>query len=231
MKRLLIFFVFTYGTLSIWAQKDNNPTSVIIPKVLEREKNVSKTPAVRQIEAKNESKFNPIDFKPIEVKSNFKIEKPNAGYIIGDKDNNKFNKDEKFQAPYQLQREIVVKTNVNEDESKIYKRNQSFGQLKTTANSVKLMFKDYAAVDGDRIKIMVNGLTVRADAMLIEVYQTVEIGLTPGFNKVEFEALNQGYSGPNTAQFKIVDDGGKQLLENKWDLATGFKASIMIIKE
>lgn len=231
MKKIVLLFVLMLVVSTIWAQKDNNSKSVIIPKALEREKNVSRTPVLRQEEAKKNSKFNPIDFNPIQLKSDYKLEQPNSGYTIGDKENNSFNKDEKFQSPYQLQREIVVNTNINEDDSKIFKRNQSFGELRTKSNAVKLMFKDYAAVDGDRIKIMVNGLTVRADALLIEVYQTVEIGLTPGFNKVEFEALNQGYSGPNTAQFKIVDDTGKLLIDNRWDLATGFKASIMIIKE
>jgi hypothetical protein len=230
MKKLLVF-ITSLTFLNIFAQKDNNNKSVVIPKLLEREQNVSKAPALRQEEAKNDTKFKQFDFKPIELKTEYKIEAPNSSYTIGDNDSNSFNKEEKFQSPYQLQREIVVKTNINEDDSKIYKRNQSFGEIRTKSNTVKLMFKDYAAVDGDRIKIMVNGLTVRADAMLIEVFQTVEIGLTPGFNKVEFEALNQGYSGPNTAQFKIIDDSGKQLIDNRWDLATGFKASIMIIKE
>jgi hypothetical protein len=28
------------------------------------------------------------------------------------------------------------------------------------------------------------------------------------FNKIDFEALNQGSSGPNTAEFKVYDDKG-----------------------
>jgi len=51
------------------------------------------------------------------------------------------------------------------------------------------------------------------------------------FNKVEFEALNQGTSGPNTAEFSIFDDKGAVITSDQWDLATGFKGSIMIIKE
>ena len=231
MSKILVLGMFFYGTFLCFSQTDNGYKNVIIPKTLEPEKNVNKSPVIRQEEAKTDSKFNPVDFKPIELKSQYKIDKPASGYTIGSGDSNQFNQNEQFQAPYKMQREIVVNTNINEDDSKIFRRNQSFGEIKTKSNSVKLMFKDYAAVDGDRIKIMVNGLTVRADAMLVEVYQTVEIGLTPGFNKVDFEALNQGYSGPNTAQFKIVDDAGKQLIDNRWDLATGFKASIMIIKE
>ena len=231
MKKSIALYILMCSSVCAWAQKDNNSINVIIPKALSPEKNVNRAPAIRLNKTETKSKFNPIDFNPIDLKSDYKIEQPSSGYIIGDKENNKFNQKEKFKAPFEVQREIIVKNSVNEDDSKIFRRDQSFGDLRTTANTIKLMFKDYAAVDGDRIKIMVNGLTVRADVSLIEVYQTVEIGLTPGFNKVEFEALNQGYSGPNTAQFKLVDDSGKQLLENRWDLATGFKASVMIIKE
>ena len=43
--------------------------------------------------------------------------------------------------------------------------------------------------------------------------------------------LNQGYSGPNTAEFKIYDDKGELISANQWNLATGFKATIIIVKE
>lgn len=229
MKGLII--VITLFTASIaFSQNDKKSTSVVIPKSIDRETDANRAPATREVEAKNESKFNPIQFKPINKELDYKIQAPNQGYKIGENANNKFNNDEKFTAPYTLQREIVVKA-PNTDDSKVFKRNQSFGQLVTKSEMVKLRFRDYAAVDGDRIKIMVNGLVIRADANLIASYQTVEIGLTPGFNNLEFEALNQGTSGPNTAQFSIVDDTGKVLIENRWDLATGFKGSVMIIKD
>ena len=49
--------------------------------------------------------------------------------------------------------------------------------------------------------------------------------------KVDFEALNQGFSGPNTAQFMIFDDKGSLISSNQWKLGTGFKATIIIVKE
>jgi hypothetical protein len=50
-------------------------------------------------------------------------------------------------------------------------------------------------------------------------------------NKVEIEALNQGESGPNTAQFVVLDDNGKVITTNKWNLTTGVKAKLIITKQ
>ena len=52
-----------------------------------------------------------------------------------------------------------------------------------------------------------------------------------GFNKIDFEALNQGTAGPNTAEFRVYDDQGLLVSANQWNLATGFKATIIIVKE
>jgi hypothetical protein len=39
-------------------------------------------------------------------------------------------------------------------------------------------------------------------------FKGFEIVLEKGFNKIDFVALNQGSSGPNTAEFKVYDDKG-----------------------
>jgi hypothetical protein len=44
-------------------------------------------------------------------------------------------------------------------------------------------------------------------------------------------ALNQGTSGPNTAAFSVFDDSGRLITSNEWNLTTGIKASIVVIKE
>ena len=58
-----------------------------------------------------------------------------------------------------------------------------------------------------------------------------EIVLEKGFNKIDFEALNQGSSGPNTAEFKVYDDKGSLISASQWNLGTGFKATIILVKE
>ena len=49
-------------------------------------------------------------------------------------------------------------------------------------------------------------------------------------NKIDFVALNQGSSGPNTAELRIYDDNKKLLSSNQWNLATGSKATLIIVK-
>jgi hypothetical protein len=51
-----------------------------------------------------------------------------------------------------------------------------------------------------------------------------------GFNKIDFEALNQRSSGPNTAEFQIYDDNGGLISASQWNLGTGFKATIVVTK-
>ena len=50
-------------------------------------------------------------------------------------------------------------------------------------------------------------------------------------NKIEIEALNQGESGPNTAKFVIFDQKKGMITTNKWNLTTGVKAKLVILKD
>lgn len=118
-----------------------------------------------------------------------------------------------------------------EDDAKVYRGNQFLGDFKTKSGSAKIVYRDHEFVDGDLIRIWVNGVVVVDYVYLEGSFGKLDLGLIKGINKVEFEALNQGSSGPNTAEFKVYDDNGGIISANKWNLATGFKASILIVKE
>ncbi len=60
---------------------------------------------------------------------------------------------------------------------------------------------------------------------------SIDIDLKEGFNTINFIALNEGLSSPNTAQLKVFDADGNQIASNKWLIRTGFKASLIIVKE
>jgi hypothetical protein len=92
-------------------------------------------------------------------------------------------------------------------------------------------YRDHQAVDGDEIRVWVNDRIVETRISLDNSMQGFELNLEPGFNKIDFEALNQGMSGPNTAEFRVYDDKGNVISANRWDLATGFKATIIIVKQ
>ena len=51
-----------------------------------------------------------------------------------------------------------------------------------------------------------------------------------GFNVIDFVALNQGSSGPNTAEVRVYDDIGNLVGNNRWNLATGVKATYIVYK-
>ena len=117
--------------------------------------------------------------------------------------------------------------NTHED----FKKDQYFGDFKTKTNSVRLICRDHETVDGDKVQIIHNGKVIRQEVMLIGDYKSIEISLEPGFNKFEFLALNEGMYSPNTAEFRVVDTNGDSIVGNIWNMAAGYKASLIVIKE
>ncbi len=125
------------------------------------------------------------------------------------------------------------KLNKKEDNSEgvVYRRNQNLGNYTTGSVSAKVMYRDAAYVDGDLIRVMLNDKVIQNQVYLDSNFKGFEIVLEKGFNKIDFVALNQGSSGPNTAEFKVYDDKGALISASQWNLGTGFKATIILIKE
>ena len=108
---------------------------------------------------------------------------------------------------------------------------QYLGDFKTNAKFIGIVARDHEYVDGDRVKIYVNGVVVEHNLLLSGSFKGVNIDLAEGFNRLDFEALNQGSSGPNTAEFRVYDDKGQLISANEWNLTTGIKATMIIVKE
>ncbi|MET1258879.1 hypothetical protein ABV409_06035 [Flagellimonas sp. DF-77] len=115
--------------------------------------------------------------------------------------------------------------------SKKHFGDQYLGDFKTNAKFIGIVARDHEYVDGDRVKIYVNGQVVEYNMLLSGSFKGINIDLSEGFNRLDFEALNQGSSGPNTAQVVVTDESGKVLHNNRWNLSTGSKASLIVIKE
>lgn len=112
-----------------------------------------------------------------------------------------------------------------------YRSDSFLGEFRTGSKIVKIACRDHEYPDGDLVRIWLNG-QVAINAILLESdFREVYLDLNDGINKVEIEALNQGESGPNTAQFVVVDDNGKVITTNKWNLTTGVKAKLIITKQ
>ncbi|MGD1945809.1 MAG: hypothetical protein ACFB0A_06020 [Croceivirga sp.] len=108
---------------------------------------------------------------------------------------------------------------------------QYLGDFKTNAKFIGIVARDHEHIDGDRVKIYVNGNVVEYNLLLSGAFKGINVDLLEGFNRLDFEALNQGSSGPNTAQVVVTDEAGKVLHNNRWNLSTGSKASLIVVKE
>lgn len=105
------------------------------------------------------------------------------------------------------------------------------GELRTGEMVLKLVCRDHQYEDGDLVRIWQDDKVLVEKIYLRNAFQGVNIQLKPGFNKLEIEALNQGSSGPNTAEFKVMDKTGKVIQENVWNLSAGVKALLVVLQE
>jgi hypothetical protein len=113
-----------------------------------------------------------------------------------------------------------------------YSQNDMYlGDFKTGDQNINVVFRDHEYPDGDMIQIRVNDKVVMGSILLEESFKGVNIELEEGFNRIDFIALNQGESGPNTAELKVYTHSGKLVGSNRWNLATGVKATYIVVKE
>ncbi|MFN7675604.1 hypothetical protein [Flavobacterium sp.] len=111
-----------------------------------------------------------------------------------------------------------------------FKSDSFLGEFKTGTKIISIACRDHEAPDGDVVRIWLNDKVV-VNAILLDVdFKEVFLDLNEGINKIEIEALNQGESGPNTAQFSIFDEKKGLITTNKWNLTTGVKAKLIILK-
>jgi len=108
--------------------------------------------------------------------------------------------------------------------------NISLGTIKSTSNRVKVECRDHSYIDGDRIRIYHNEKVVSDNIGLKGNYYVIFIDLVPGYNRVDFQALNQGFSGPNTAEVNFYDDRGMLISAKEWNITTGETATLGILK-
>ena len=112
-----------------------------------------------------------------------------------------------------------------------FKVDQFLGEIRNDGEYVNIILRDHEYPDGDLIKVEVNESIVMPAILLTEKAKGFKLDLKSGFNVVDFVALNQGSSGPNTAEIIVYDDQGKLVGTNRWNLATGVKATYIIYKQ
>lgn len=121
---------------------------------------------------------------------------------------------------------------LREGRGELVKKNISLGEFKTKSKYFIVKFRDFGAIDGDLVRVSSNDVVIRDQIFLDSNFKDVKIVLSNGFNKLDFEALNIGSLGGNTAEIQVYDDKGQLVTNDYWNnLAAGFKASIVVTKE
>ena len=105
------------------------------------------------------------------------------------------------------------------------------GDLETDSDYIIIKCRDHEYVDGDKIRLMLNGYVIHPNITLSSVFYVVDVDLDDGYNNIDFIALNEGESSPNTAQLIVLDEYGKQLSNKKWLITTGYKAKLVVFKK
>lgn len=233
MKYLLCTVFFSFCSLSIVAQVETTT-----PRTLD----LSGLTIKEQAKEKDNKPESNLDSElTLPIKNNYLSQKSFSGFNYNSKID-----DENFGTLQPIQMNFSTATQKHkyitnqqprylqkqEGDFNFYKRNQKLADLRTNSKFLILRFRDYANIDGDVIKLIVNDEVLIQKANLVGSYSQVKIQMpTAGFYKIDFLALNMGAFAPNTAQLKIVDDKFETIVNDKWALHTGFKATVVVIKE
>lgn len=211
---ILLFFSFFFVGLNAFAQVDGSTGG----------DDKAKKKAIKAIPAKELKR--PAELKP---KSDNGFKNAYAKKVKKQKEEDDLNN-----------KGILTKAKIAEERFlKSYKRinmaypkiDQDLGSFRISTKSVTIICRDFQYPDGDRVTIYVNDVPVVHNITLRRAYQKFVLPMNTGINRIVFKALNQGTHGPNTAGFKVLDDKENLVSANEWNLATGAKATLLIVKD
>lgn len=237
MKHILFFILF-FTALSVSAQGEFNSKfkTIPAPKFSAKPKKTPipevKDPQADNLDIPSIKTPNVFENTTITPKSKFQIGEEKSKFTMstetdfanpGDRYVDKMEKD---------LNKSLKDAGLKEGRGVLVKRNISLGDFKTKSEYFIVKFRDFGAIDGDLVKVSSNNYVIRDRLLLDASFQSVRINLAEGFNKLDFEALNIGTLGGNTAEIQVYDDKGALVTSDYWDnLAAGFKASIVVTKE
>lgn len=158
---------------------------------------------------------------------------PNYFSIKKNDDRNSSNQTSNQKETFLNPADIYLKKLKKEEKKKPnnYNKGEYLGDVSTGSAYVNILCRDFEYVDGDRVRISVNDSIIIYNLFLESKFAGFKLPLTKGFNKVDFTALNQGSSGPNTAELRVFDDSNQLISSNQWNLSTGATATFIVVKK
>ena len=222
MKFYATFFILCLFALTATAQIDSKNKSTSIPAVKSKKDSADVKPLLPSKPIKNNTV------------NGMSVPKTNTALNFPKKEFSMFG--EKFGNPGELyENRLNKKTKDLKTEmglgAKGSTTDQYFGDFKTKSKFVKVVYRDFGLQDGDYIRVLINDEILEFRVLLTNSKKGFRLDLKEGFNKIDFLALNEGYAMPNTAEFKVIDDKGNVIAGNRWNLSTGVKATIIVVKE
>ncbi|SDR79754.1 hypothetical protein [Gramella sp. MAR_2010_147] len=205
MRSKLLFILFLSIGLTGFSQIEIPRTTNTGPIIKAEESKSTGFPILKREDTETESRFLKEKPKPIDLRDN-----PNGLMTEADVIKKRWAKDNEIKEEF--------------------RKDQSLGNVVTQGRFVEVYCRDHQYIDGDKVQIFVNGELVAASVRLNAGFTPILVTLQDGFNSIEFVALNQGSSGPNTAELRVLSEKGEQLAVKEWNLLTGAKAELIVVK-
>lgn len=215
---ILIFFIQTV----CYSQIDSQNNGLEIPAV--PESNQSKSEDIKKLPLENKGLSNTQkNISGIPLISNIKIKTQEEEFSMIDNNH--------LMDPGQIFEERYKKKAMEQGLIPQSMKDQFLGEYRNNGSFVNIICRDHGYFDGDYVQVLVNDQIVIPRLLLTNSYKGFNIELSEGMNKIDFLALNQGESGPNTAELQVFDDNEVLISAKAWNLLTGVKATIMVVKE
>jgi len=226
MKHKVILLLFSLFALQVFAQPDTNDKKSI--KIPAKETKKKDTTSIK------------LDIKPNSKLGITKTDKNIAGITIPkESKTNVTNTKKEFSMiednglrnPGELFEEKFNKVSVKQGLKIEVMADVFLGEIRSNGAFVRIVCRDHEYPDGDMVQVKVNDDVIIPRLILTGGYKGFNVPLNVGSNRIEFLALNQGDSGPNTAEFIVYNDNGSVVSSKKWNLLTGVKATVIVIKD
>lgn len=214
MTKIITYILIFFAGLSLSAQSDTPKKTIAIPAVESKDDKKEPIPAPVKIEPK-------------------KDDKKDNSYVIVKKKETEFSMidNSTLMNPGQIFEKKWNSKAIEQGFKPETMEDVFFGDFKITGDHATIVCRDHEYPDGDRVRVFVNDEIFIPDLLLTGNYKSFKVPLVQGINKIVFHALNQGESGPNTAEFQVYDDNKVQISSKKWNLLTGVNATIIVVKE
>jgi hypothetical protein len=225
MKLYFSFFIFLFFTTAIFAQIDSRNKSTPFP-VIESVKDSIKA-EIPKPSTPIEAKQDPLSgLNAPRVSTDLSVPKKQISMFPEEEFGNP---GELFTKNFDRQKEAVLPEYYGENAG--LKEDAFWGEYHTKSLSVQIKYRDYSAVDGDLLRVYVNDDVIQSNVYLGRLYKGFSFKLQQGANKIEFFAINTGSSGPNTAEYRILDEDGTVISSKVWALEKGVRVTVVVVKD